>query len=265
MKSILTKGIICVKDNLNIEYRVCVIEYLLNEDETFEYRFYPNYDIIDLLDSSVFQGIPGLNLDIKKEVYIRKNILPVFISERVPSKNREDYYELLEKVDMTYMDPIEYLIKTKDRYSGDCLYLINYEKPKKVVIDEIKGKANAFGISKMIPQEIASNNEVYLDKNNKINNKSVFKTIHYLYRMQYKVLKDKQKQGIALAKKSGHYVGRKPVLVEAIRFFDVFERVKRKEITNKKAAELLGVSINKYYRLKKELQNQNDTLLQLKI
>ena len=91
MKSSVSKGIICLKDELNIEFRVCVIEYILNEDETFEYRFYPNYDVISLLSDNLFQGIPGLNLDLKKEVYIRKNILPVFISERVPSKNREDY------------------------------------------------------------------------------------------------------------------------------------------------------------------------------
>ena len=52
MKYSLTKGIICLKDKLNIEYRICVIEYFLNEDETFEYRFYPNYEVIDLLEKS---------------------------------------------------------------------------------------------------------------------------------------------------------------------------------------------------------------------
>lgn len=80
----------------------------------FEYVFEPNYFLIDLLDSKYFQGIPGLNLDLKKQEYIRKNIIPTFISERVPQKNREDFYELLEKLNMKSMDPIEYLIRTDD-------------------------------------------------------------------------------------------------------------------------------------------------------
>lgn len=57
----------------------------------------------------MFQGIPSLNLDLKKEVYVRENILPTFILERVPSKNREDLYDLLKSVNLTYIDPIEYL------------------------------------------------------------------------------------------------------------------------------------------------------------
>ena len=65
MRSNLTKGIICIKDNYNIEYRVSIIEYEEFEDETYEYRFYPNYEIIGLLNDDIFQGIPGLNLDLR--------------------------------------------------------------------------------------------------------------------------------------------------------------------------------------------------------
>lgn len=131
MQTYLAKGIICVKDELNIEYRVCIIEHLENEDGSFEYRFFPNYPVIDLLNSDVFQGIPGLNLELKEKVYIRKNILPVFISERVPSINREDYYEILDEVNMKFLEPIEFLIRSKQRYSGDHLYVIKYEEKRK--------------------------------------------------------------------------------------------------------------------------------------
>lgn len=75
----------------------------------------------------MFQGIPGLNLDLKKEVYIRENILPTFISERVPSKNREDLYDLLKSVNLTYMDSIEYLCRTKYKYSGDNFFMTYFE------------------------------------------------------------------------------------------------------------------------------------------
>ena len=71
-------------------------EYEEFEDETYEYRFYPNYEIIGLLNDDIFQGIPGLNLDLRKEVYIRNNMTPVFISERTPGPNRENLYEMLE-------------------------------------------------------------------------------------------------------------------------------------------------------------------------
>ena len=262
MKSSLTKGIICLKDKLNIEYRICIIEYLLNEDETFEYHFYPNYEVIELLNSDTFQGIPGLDLDLKRRVYVRKNMVPVFISERVPSKNREDYYDLLKKVNMTYMDSIEYLIKSKEKYSGDNFYLISYEETKKIDIDKIKKKANTFGITKMILQTMASNNQVYLD-GHKINDTKVFKTLYYLYKMQYQTLKKKQKKGIISAQKNNYYVGRKQSYVDILALNDLLEKVKRKELTNKKAAEILGISIDKYYRTIKRLQNKNDTLLQL--
>ena len=72
MRSNLTKGIICIKDNYNIEYQVSIIEYEEFEDETYEYRFYPNYEIIGLLNDDIFQGIPGLNLDLRKKKLIMR-------------------------------------------------------------------------------------------------------------------------------------------------------------------------------------------------
>ena len=123
MKSITSEGLICVRDKNNTEYRVCRIIYTLNEDETFKYVFRPDYNVIAQTDSSFFQGIPGLNLDLHKPEYVRDNIVPTFISERVPQPNREDLYDLLAHLGMEYMNPIEYLIKTDMQYSGDKLYV----------------------------------------------------------------------------------------------------------------------------------------------
>ena len=135
MKSFESVATICLKGQNNFIYKICKITYRLFEDESFEYVFEPNYFLIDLLDSKYFQGIPGLNLDLKKQEYIRKNIIPTFISERVPQKNREDFYELLEKLNMKFMDPIEYLIRTDEQYFGDNLFVIPYESKKKVFIN----------------------------------------------------------------------------------------------------------------------------------
>ena len=134
MKSVITSGLICVKDKLNLEYFLAKIEYQVNEDETFEYRFFPYYNVIELLDSSIFQGIPGLDLDLKKEVYIRKNKTPVFISERAPSENRENLIEMLESVDMDYLNQLEWLIRTNLKYSGDNMYVKRYEDNENVQI-----------------------------------------------------------------------------------------------------------------------------------
>ena len=95
------------------------IEYTEREDESFFYKITPNYSVISLLSEKDFQGIPGLNLDLKKESYIRENIVPVFISERTPGENREDLWVLLESCNMRYLNRLEWLIRTKTRYSGD--------------------------------------------------------------------------------------------------------------------------------------------------
>ena len=121
-----------------------------------------------------------------------------------------------------------------------------------------------YSITKMILQKIASNDKVYLDEY-EITDLKVFKTLYYLYKMQFKTLKDKQKNGISLAQKNGRYGRKKQIDVDILAFYDLLEKVKRKELTNRKAAELLGISIDKYYRIKKKLQNKNDTLLQLPI
>ena len=62
---------ICLDDDLGLTYRVSKIKYVLSEDESFSYTFTPNYSVIDLLTSNLFQGIPGLNLDLRKPRYIR--------------------------------------------------------------------------------------------------------------------------------------------------------------------------------------------------
>lgn len=163
MKSFESVGTICLKGQNNFIYKICKITYRLFEDESFEYVFEPNYFLIDLLYSKYFQGIPGLNLDLKKQEYIRKNIIPTFISERVPQKNREDFYELLEKLNMKSMDPIEYLIRTDEQYFGDNLFVIPYESKKKVFINNINGNKTNIFIMKQILEAICNGGEHFGD------------------------------------------------------------------------------------------------------
>ena len=92
MKSFESVGTICLKGQNNFIYKICKITYRLFEDESFEYVFEPNYFLIDLLDSKYFQGIPGLNLDLKN---ISEKILfqPLLVKE---------YLKRIEKIFMSY-------------------------------------------------------------------------------------------------------------------------------------------------------------------
>ena len=247
--SVISKGIICLKNN-NIEYYLCVIEYHLSSDGNFKYVFKPNYDVIDLLSSEIFDSIPGIDLSLRKESYVRDNITPTFISERVPNKNRVDYYELLKERNMDYMDPITYLIRSKKYYSGDFLYVKEYVDKETTSISVDAGKLNTKDIIKCILQEIAKGNDVIVDGvlENKENKQRLFKMLMSLYNKWNKDIKASQKKGINLAKKHNTYKGRKPIVVESIKLKELYEKVKRKEISSKKAAELLNISIYKYYR-----------------
>ena len=244
MNKLISTGMICLKNDLNIEFYVCKITYILNEDESFKYIFEPNYNVISLLDSDIFQGIPGLNLDLKRKQYIRTS-LPVFISERVPQKNREDFNEILSSLNMDYMNHIDYLIKTKMKYSGDNFYVKEFENKQKIIINKISNKNNTANTIKIILNNITKGNDVI------INRKDRYQTLIYIYQKAYNFIYSKQKEGI---KNTNHiYKGRKPIYVDKLEFLTLQDKINKKEISIKDACLKLGISIDKYYRYKKSL------------
>lgn len=256
MKTYSSKAIICVKDKFNIEYRISDIFYFLNEDKSFKYIFRPNYSVISLTSSDFFQGIPGLNLDLMKGEYIRENINPVFISERVPQKNREDYYELLDKVGLTFMDPLLYLIKTDKFYSGDYLYLVPYSDKEKIDFDTFNTKDNTASYIRRILSSLAFGNDVFI--NNEViddkNRKLVFNILLNIYSRSIESQKEKQLQGIERAKNNNIYKGRKPIKVDTLKFLEILDDVNKEKLSAKEGAKKLGISIDKFYREKKKLQ-----------
>jgi len=256
MKTYSSIGTICIKGKCDLIYNVCIIEYFLKEDDTFKYIFTPNYSVIDLLDSNIFQGIPGLNIDLGKEQYLRDNIVPTFISERVPSKNREDYFELLSKVNMDFMDPIEYLIRTKERYSGDKLFVVPYQEKESIKFESFCDTKTNSAIIKNILENICAGNTIIfptqtIDDNNR---KLIHDILMELYVRSFTLNKKHQQEGIEKAKKNGKYSGRKPIRVDTLKFLDLLEKVNNKELSSRQAAEILGISIDKFYRVKKKLQ-----------
>lgn len=251
-----SKGTICVLDNSKLMYALCEIDYVLMKDDSFKYTFRPNYSIIELLKNDVFQGIPGLNLDLKKEEYVRENQVPTFISERVPSKNRENYVEMLEEHGLDYMNPIQYLINDIGRYSGDNLFVMRYIEKKKVSYDIFHSTKTNNALIKDILSNICLGYDVEIGGQiiDDSNRKAFFDVLNSIYIRSLELNKEVQKEGISKAKENGAYKGRKAIKVDILKYMELLEKVDQKKLTPREAADKLGISIDKYYRLKKKLQ-----------
>ncbi len=259
MKEILTQGIICVKDELEIEYQICEIDYRLWENEEFEYRFRPNYAVIELLGPPLFQGIPGLDLDKRKEEYVRRNRVPVFISERSPGPNRENLWELLEACGMDYLNQLEWLIRTDMQYFGDSLYVkaVPADNASDLIcIDrEIAGaKRGADRIRRILAYICKGNNIQYegfsIDDSNR---KSCYELLYRLYEKETGYLRECQRNGVEKAKLAGKYRGRKPISVSVFKLDEVYQAYKRKQISAEEAARQLGISRSTFFRKVRKL------------
>lgn len=109
---------------------------------------------------------------------------------------------------MDYMNPIEYLIKTKESYSGDNLYVISYTERETVNLNNIIGKCNSLGIIKIILNNLAKGNKLILN-NTEINNSKTFEVLKFIYQKQLNEQIIKQKKEIEKAKSDKIYKGRK--------------------------------------------------------
>ena len=112
---------------------VAQIDYQEFDEENFQYVISPYWEIVDGLPASVFQGIPGIDMDLRLKDYYRVNYIPTFITERTPPENREDLWELLESVDLDYYDRFEWLLRTKMRAANDNL-IVERRRTNKTVV-----------------------------------------------------------------------------------------------------------------------------------
>ena len=244
-----TKGFICLKDDLDFEYRVAEIEYRIWKNEEFEYIFKPNYSVISLLDTSLFQGIPGIDLSLEKEEYVRRNIVPTFISERSPSPNREGLWELLESYNMEYLNRLEWLIRTDTKYIGDRLYLTEYNEYKNKFIKSSDFKRSVDIIRKLL-ENICIGNEFEYDGLliNDINRKIYFDLLYRLYSREGKYIAERQNNGVERARNEKKYRGRKAIAIDDTKLFEIKKKYLNGKITSVEAAKLLGISKSTFLR-----------------
>lgn len=257
MREIVTRGDICLNDDYNFTYKVAEITYTEREDESFVYEIRPNYSVISLLDSKDFQGIPGLDMDLRKDSYIRENIIPVFISERAPGKNREDLWELLKECDMQYLNQLEWLVRTNTRYSGDKLFV---QKPENKTIEiesiNLLGNRSAVICRKLL-EVICYGGEVIsqtlkVDDNNR---KQYYDLLKALYSTERKFLDSHRSKGIKQSAKNGNYKGRAKIRIDRLAAQGIFLDYQNKKINSTEAARLLEISKSTFLRRYREYKN----------
>lgn len=254
MKEIVTRGHICLKDEYNFTYKVAEIEYTEREDESFVYRIKPDYSVISLLKPKDFQGIPGLDLDLKKEIYIRENMIPVFISERSPGKNREDLWKLLQDCNMQYLNQLEWLIRTDTIYSGDKLF-VQRPEDKTINVESIRelGNRSAIICHKLLEAVCYGNtvtaSSVLIDDTNR---KQYYELLMSLYSTERKYIEAQRRAGIAESAKAGKYKGREKIHIDQLAAQDIFRDYESKKINSTIAAERLGISKSTFLRRYKE-------------
>ncbi len=254
MREMVTKGIICVDDEYGFTYHVADIEYIEREDETYCYTIRPDYPVIELLAPPIFQGIPGLDLDLRKEVYVRENMVPVFISERSPGENREDLWVLLESCNMDYLNRLEWLIRTDTRYSGDGLYVLRHGG-EDLAVDSLDDLGNRSSVVCRRVLEVICSGKSLITKQFVIddtNRKMCFEIFMSLYKKERKYLEERRKEGIQKAAEDGRYKGRSRIRLDSMELQETFYKYEQGKLTGEQAADALDISKSTFLRRYRE-------------
>lgn len=269
------RGIIkaVTEDKEKIQVGEIIYEHFENEE--FQYIISPFWPITDMLSTKVFQGIPGIDMELRLEHYYRVNYVPIFITERTPGPNREDLWELLDCVGLDYYDRLEWLIRTDLRAAVDNLIverardcaISSFAPDRQTMVnlletsqygDEIIIESlttlgrNSKECTKMLNRLmhygvrlISKQEELQLDVERYKEWMPLFSKMHELDEQQRKRV---QKEGIERAKSEGIYKGRKCKEVDQNLLEEVMLRFQKKEIALNEALKITGLSKSTFYR-----------------
>ena len=231
---------LCIKDKQLI-YNICTLfQYIDGEDISFKYV--PNYEVIDILPTGLFEGIQGLNLDLREKEYIRKGI-PTFVSERIPPRNRVDLDDYIKKTGLDYYDPIA-LLKTIRGYNGDNIYACEYIEPTVYKVDEFNG---TYDDTKQILIQVALNNQVIVN-NVVVDNKTMFIALYPNYAKTYMLKMMGQRKGVLTRKEKHSYKGRKAYPVNKEELSQLVDKFNSKQMSIKDIKRITGWSKSTFYR-----------------
>ena len=275
--SFINSGIIKAVMKNGDKVSVAQIDYQEFDEENFQYVISPYWDIVDGLPASVFQGIPGIDMELRLKDYYRVNYIPTFISERTPSESREDLWELLESVGLDYYDRFEWLLRTNMRAANDNLIVerrrmqetveqfasgvvSSLQYGDKVIVESLEAIADTtagladgmFGIVTSGVDVITQSGQVLVD--------AMTRAAMIPYMITQRIISRRERnanrqEGIEKAKKNGKYTGRKPIEVDENSLRQVAKELDEGLITVEEAMRRTKISSRStFYRKLKKLQ-----------
>ncbi len=282
-----SSGIIYALDRHHLDrpYAVGQVDYQRFDDHNFQYVFTKFWSVIDALPFLVFNGISGLDMDLRLEKYYRSNMTPGFITERTPPENRENIKELLDAVSLDHYDRFEWLLRAHAGCGVDNLIVerkreesitVEYDPDKglpddiqpydTIVIKDLKslGSTNR-KLRKNLIKILSKGADIYDRSEERLLSKEEESTLLKLAFIQEDLdernLKDAQKDGIEKAKKEGKYRGRKRQETDMSRLKQTAYAFEKHWITEEEAMKRLNInSRSTFYRRLKEVRNPEDKL-----
>lgn len=237
-------------------FKVAKITYELIEDESFQYIFAPCYDVVDGLTPVDWGGIPGLDLDLRRECYYRVGVIPTFISERTPSPNRANLQEELQRANLNYLHRLQWLINTDTIYTGDKLIVEQDGFNNFTGFSDKSAQWHTLSVLQLsgmrIPIEIDG---IHFSDQKR-------STLIKAYLIEYEFLATKrrvqQKRGQMEAGERGVYTGRKPIDVSLPLLDEVRQKLKASRITLDEALAITKLSKATLYRRFKDLEESQN-------
>ena len=216
-------------------------------------------------------------MSMRLERYYRVNMTPYFISERTPSESREDLWELLEAVGLDYYDRFEWLLRTDMRCGTDNLIVERAEAARTITFESINSlppdlrptdlvtiqgfqsiAKTSHQLRKILLQILRSGAHIWDEtESRQLSEEECSLLLNLLMveeSMEAKQNKQRHQEGVAQAKNSGKYAGRKRIVVDPNLFRQVAEDFRNHKVTEEEAMHRAGIrSRSTFYRRLKEI------------
>lgn len=275
--SYINSGIIKAVMKNGDKVSVAQIDYQEFDEENFQYVISPYWEIVDGLPASVFQGIPGIDMDLRLKDYYRVNYIPTFISERTPSESREDLWELLDSVGLDYYDRFEWLLRTNMRAANDNLIverrrmeetvkqfasgvISGLQYGDKVIVESLETIADTTaGLADGMFSIVAGGVDV-ITQSGQVLVDAMTRAAMVPYMITQRIISRRERaanrqEGIEQAKKNGKYTGRKPIEVDENALRQVVRELDEGLITVEEAMKRVKInSRSTFYRKLRGLQ-----------
>ena len=102
------------------DYCIASLTEVRNDADEFSWIIKPNYKD---LEKCGFYFLPGIDLDLHLEEYVRTNVIPSIVSRRTFPDNRDKLFEQLNELGLRWNDRFEFMCITMGWCSSDTDYV----------------------------------------------------------------------------------------------------------------------------------------------